>query len=72
MMKHSMIFSFVLVILLLNPKLSFNQSVAINLDGSPPNASAMLDVTSGNKGVLIPNVALSGTTDVTTIATHQR
>jgi len=56
-----------LVISLLNIQLSFNQSVAINLDGSPPNASAMLDVTSANKGVLIPNVALIGTNDVSTI-----
>lgn len=66
-MKKSTIFFFALSILLLNNQISFNQSVGINLDGSPPDASAMLDVMSGNKGVLIPNVALNGTTDVTTI-----
>lgn len=43
------------------------QSVGINSDGSVPNSSAMLDVKSANKGLLIPNVALAGTTDATTI-----
>lgn len=33
-----------------------------------PNASAVLDITSTNKGVLIPRVALIGTTDVTTVS----
>ena len=45
------------------------QSVGINSNGSAPDGSAMLDVKSANKGLLIPNVALTGTTDVTTIAT---
>ncbi len=49
--------------------ISFAQNVAINADGSLPNSSAMLDVKSANKGLLIPRVALTGTTDVTTIAT---
>src|ERR1700738_3368559 len=34
-----------------------------------PNTSAMLDVSSTNKGLLIPRVALTGTTDVVTIPT---
>lgn len=33
-----------------------------------PNASAMLDITSANKGLLILRVALTGTNDVATIA----
>jgi hypothetical protein len=38
--------------------------------GAPkPDSSAMLDVKSANKGLLIPRVALTGTNDVTTIAT---
>ncbi|HDQ15482.1 MAG TPA: hypothetical protein ENN45_00305 [Bacteroidetes bacterium] len=38
------------------------QNVGINPTGAAPNASAMLDVSSTNKGVLIPRVALSQTT----------
>jgi hypothetical protein len=34
----------------------FAQSVAINTDGSLPNANAILDVKSGNKGILIPRM----------------
>ncbi|KAF0194988.1 MAG: hypothetical protein FD166_3228 [Bacteroidetes bacterium] len=42
--------------------------VAINTDGSNPDNSAMLDVKSIDKGLLIPRVALTGTLDVATIA----
>lgn len=44
------------------------QSLAVNTTGATANASSILDVSSSNKGVLIPRVALTGTTDVTTIA----
>ncbi|HEX2628958.1 MAG TPA: hypothetical protein VHM26_08105, partial [Chitinophagaceae bacterium] len=44
------------------------QNVAINTDGSLPNAASMLDIKSDNKGVLIPRIALTGTGDVTTIS----
>lgn len=47
---------------------SFAQNVAINTDATLPNSSAMLDVKSTNKGMLIPRVALTGTADVSTIA----
>jgi hypothetical protein len=46
---------------------SFAQNVAINADATLPNSSAMLDVKSTNKGLLIPRVALTGTGDITTI-----
>ena len=46
---------------------SFAQNVAINADASLPNSSAMLDVKSTSKGMLIPRVALTGTADVTTV-----
>ena len=46
--------------------LSFSQ-VAINTDASVANSSAILDVKSTGKGILIPRVALSGTGDITTI-----
>ena len=32
-----------------------------------PNTSAMLEISAGNKGLLIPQVTLTGTTDITTI-----
>ncbi len=38
---------------------SFSQSVSINNDGSLPNASAMLDIKSGTKGILIPRTSTS-------------
>ena len=43
------------------------QGVAINTDGSTPDASAGLDVKFTNHGMLIPRVALTGTADVATI-----
>lgn len=47
--------------------ISFAQNVAINADASLPNNSAMLDVKSTSKGMLIPRVALTGTADITTV-----
>jgi trimeric autotransporter adhesin len=47
------------------------QNVGINTDGSNPDISAMLDVKSPNKGILIPRVALSSFSDVTTIPSPQ-
>lgn len=47
----------------------FSQNVAINTTGAVANTSAMLDIDVNNKGVLVPRVALTSTTDVTTIAT---
>ncbi len=46
---------------------SFAQNVGITNDGSLPHASAMLDVKHPNKGMLVPRVALTSTTDVATI-----
>jgi hypothetical protein len=39
----------------------------LGIGTTAPDASSILDVTSTNKGVLVPRVALTGTTDVTTI-----
>lgn len=44
------------------------QSLAINTTGATANSASILDVSSNNKGVLIPRVALTGTSDITTIA----
>ncbi len=46
---------------------SINAQVSITTDGSSADGSAMLDIKSTDKGMLIPRVALTGTTDVTTI-----
>jgi uncharacterized protein (TIGR02145 family) len=45
---------------------SFGQSIKLN--NQDDLGSAMLEVSSPSKGILIPNVALTGTTDATTIA----
>jgi uncharacterized protein (TIGR02145 family) len=50
--------SFIIVILLINSSLLFPQ-VAINIDGSAPDNSAMLDVKSTTKGMLIPRMTLA-------------
>lgn len=52
--------------------LSFNlsaQNVGVNATGATPDISAMLDIATANKGLLIPRVALVSTTDAVTIAT---
>lgn len=43
------------------------QNIGINSTGALPDNSAMLDVSSSNKGVLYPNVNLANTTDAVTI-----
>ncbi|MEZ4807765.1 MAG: hypothetical protein R2815_09915 [Flavobacteriales bacterium] len=43
------------------------QNIAINATGAAPVASAMLDITSADKGVLVPRVALLSATDVATV-----
>jgi hypothetical protein len=43
------------------------QNIGINGTGATPAASAILDVSAPDKGLLIPRVALSSTADVTTI-----
>jgi len=43
------------------------QGVGINASGVAAHSSAMLDVSSASKGLLIPRVSLTSTTDVTTI-----
>lgn len=43
------------------------QSVAINTSGNAADASAVLDLTSNSKGLLIPRISLASLTDGTTI-----
>src|ERR1041385_193869 len=45
------------------------QGVGINPSGNAPDPSAIIDVSSATKGMLIPRVSLLSTTDASTIAT---
>lgn len=47
--------------------LAHAQNAAINTDGSLPHASAILDIKSTDKGLLIPRINLTSDSDVTTI-----
>ncbi len=71
MMKRSTL-KFALVALFATMAVSiqnaYGQAVSINTSGANPDASSILDVSSANKGMLIPRVALTGTTDNTTIS----
>ncbi|HNX89335.1 MAG TPA: tail fiber domain-containing protein [Paludibacteraceae bacterium] len=44
------------------------QGVSVNVSGSAADPSAMLDISSTSKGLLIPRIALTSVNDVTTIA----
>ena len=55
--------------LLLCPGVLFAQAVAINTDGSSPDPSAILDVKSTNKGVLIPRMTTAQRTAIAAPAT---
>ncbi|MEI6142245.1 MAG: hypothetical protein WCP85_23430 [Mariniphaga sp.] len=65
-MKRTTLF-LVAVAVILGINLSTRAQVAINSTGDAPNSSAMLDVSSSNKGLLIPYVALTDPSDATTI-----
>jgi hypothetical protein len=43
------------------------QNIGINATGTAPDNSAILDVASTNKGMLLPRISLLSTTDVATI-----
>ena len=63
-MKKS-IYILILSLFLIIPK---NMKAQVGIGTATPNASSMLDITSTNKGLLIPRVALISTSDVATIA----
>jgi predicted esterase len=58
---------FILGILLITILCNANAQVAISSNGSQPHPSAILDLKSSNKGVLLPRVSLTSTTDSITI-----
>jgi parallel beta-helix repeat protein len=67
MKKQKIIIS--LIAILLSLQLAAQQNVAINTTGAAPDASAILDVSSTNKGLLVPRVALTQTSLATPITT---
>ena len=58
------------IVLLTNTLLLFSQGggVGINDTGAMPDTSAILDISSSNKGLLIPRLSLTDTADITTIS----
>lgn len=44
------------------------QNIGINSDGSTPNNSAMLDISSQNKGLLIPRISIDSIGDKSEIS----
>lgn len=69
MKKKYLLPAIVVIILFSGLQQLIAQNVAINSTGNAPDVSAMLDVQSANKGLLIPRVTLLSLTDVTTIPT---
>jgi hypothetical protein len=55
-MKNILSASLVLLIISLSTDVTYGQNIGINADGSMPNANAMLDIKSSNKGLLIPRM----------------
>jgi trimeric autotransporter adhesin len=67
MKQYLKILAIVLIIKLSETKLQA-QSIGINNAGIAPATSAMLDIVSTTRGVLMPRIALTSTTDVSTVA----
>jgi len=57
-----------LLVIFSSVSVSISQNIGVNSTGSAPAASAGLDVDFTNKGVLVPRIGLTSTTDVTTIS----
>jgi Chaperone of endosialidase len=58
-MKKTLLFLFLASAALVIPSLSRAQSVAINADSSLPDPSAILDLKSGKKGLLVPRMTMA-------------
>ena len=54
--NNTFILPIIFTLITLNPINLLSQNVAINNDGSAPNSTAILDVKSGTKGLLIPRM----------------
>ena len=57
-----------LLFLMFFSKSGFSQSLGLNTTAALPDSSAMLDIVSSTKGLLIPRISLASTTDTTTIS----
>ena len=60
---------FVLSVIILVCMNGFSQGVAINNNGAPADASSMLDISSHDKGVLIPRLRTNERTAIASPAT---
>jgi hypothetical protein len=67
-MKNKIMYLFVLAVFIFCFQVSYAQNVAVNSTGTSADGSAMLDVSSTSKGLLIPRVSLTSTSDGTTIS----
>ncbi len=68
-MKNTIIKT-VIALLIINCQLSIiNAQIAINTDGSNPETSAMLDVSSSDKGILVPRMDSTARKDISNPAT---
>ncbi len=63
MRKTLPIRTFIVGTSLLSSSLVTAQNVGVNATGAAPDASAMLDIVSANRGLLVPRVALTATTN---------
>ncbi len=66
-MMKKIIYSAIIALVLLSFQANVNAQVAINSTGTDPNASALLDLSGNNKGLLIPRISLNSETDMETI-----
>lgn len=66
-LKSYLCISIIILFFSLTTQHTFAQNAAINSDGASPDESAMLDIVSENKGLLIPRIDLVSTTDASTI-----
>lgn len=66
-MKTQIKFCLALLFTLFSSQFVLSQNIAINTTGASPDESAMLDIVNSSKGMLIPRVSLSSTTDASTI-----
>lgn len=69
-MKKNRVQLFALALIFLVPALKLDaQNVAVNETGDPPHPSSMLDISSTNKGLLIPRMTSQQRTDIASPAT---
>ncbi|MBQ21657.1 MAG: hypothetical protein CMD31_12955 [Flavobacteriales bacterium] len=66
-LKTFLLTAFLTTVLISKAQTTNSEGVSIAPNVTPPDPSAMLDVQASDKGLLIPRVELTGTTDVTTI-----